>query len=647
MIRDFFAAIFLTSVFSFAALNDVGAATFTVINTNDAGAGSLRQAVLGANAAVGADTVSFDPAVFSTPQTITLTSVINIDGPGSDTLTINGPGAALLTVSGNSAVRIFYLAGGETASINNMTLTLGIPVNNGGAIQNDGGVLNLSNITITASSAPNGGAITNPVGSTLNATNCTFSNNIAIGAAGGGAILNGGTLNVTGSTFSGNTSQGGGGAIRSDGAGGTVTVDGSTFTNNTSRNGGNSPGGGALYSSSITTITASSFTGNTASTATPASDSTSGGALLNEGQMTIIGSTFTGNFATGSGGAIHNGANNAGQFVTINNSVISGNTANFDNNPAVGDGNGGGISTEGGSTTTVTGTTISGNTALGNATTLGNGGGIYAGGPISMFNSTVSGNTAAREAGGIIYASGGTLGSLTIVNNTAGGNFGGMTSFLGATPIIIRNTIIANNTTAGASPDLGRTVTSQGFNLIENTNGATIDGSTNGNITGVDPVLGPLANNGGTTLTHLPQPGSPVIDAGDSFALTADQRGQSRPLETTTPNAPGSDGADIGAVELLVPTAASVSVSGRVIDAGGRSVARATVQLAEANGNILISQTNAFGYYAFEDIGVGQSIVLSVNSKLLLFQQQLITVNEDITGFDLVAFATGSGKPGR
>jgi hypothetical protein len=644
MIKKFFVAIFLTGVFSFAAVGDAGAATFTVSNSNDAGAGSLRQAVLSANAAAGADTVIFDPAVFSTPQTITLASAIDIDGPGNDTITISGPGATLMTVSGNSATRIFSVGGGETAAIDNMTLTLGTPVNNGGAVQNSG-TLTLTNVTIAASTAPNGGAIANPAGSTLNLITCNLSNNTALG--GGGAIANSGTLSITGSTLSGNVAQAGGGAIRSDGGAANVTIDNSIFTNNTSRNGGSSPGGGAIYSSSITNITGSSFTGNTASSNTPASDSTSGGALLNEGQMTITGSTFTGNFATGSGGGVHNGANNAGQFVTINNSVISGNTANFDNNPAVGDGNGGGLSTEGGSTTSVIRTTISGNSALGNTTNLGNGGGIYAVGSISIFNSTVSGNSATRDGGGVIYATGGIIGSVTIVNNTAGGNAGGLASFIGATPIIVRNTIIANNTTAGTSPDLGGTITSEGFNLIENTTGATINGNTGGNITGVDPMLGPLANNGGTTLTHLPQPGSPVIDAGNSFVLPVDQRGQSRPLETTAPNAPGSDGADIGAVELLVPTAASVSVSGRVLDANGRPVARANVQLAQADGNIQRALTNGFGYYTFAEVGAGQSVILTVNSKQYQFPAEMITVNEEITGFDLIAFAPGLGKTGR
>jgi len=51
-----------------------GAATFTVTNILDTGAGSLRQAIVDANANPGSDTITFDPVVFATPQTITLTS---------------------------------------------------------------------------------------------------------------------------------------------------------------------------------------------------------------------------------------------------------------------------------------------------------------------------------------------------------------------------------------------------------------------------------------------------------------------------------------------------------------------------------------------------------------------------------------------
>jgi hypothetical protein len=97
------------------------------------------------------------------------------------------------------------------------------------------------------------------------------------------------------------------------------------------------------------------------------------------------------------------------------------------------------------------------------------------------------------------------------------------------------HTIVANST---FSSDCAGTINSAGYNLIENTAGCTISGDTTGNITGLDPKLGPLAlNPPGTTETHALQPGSPAIDAGNPAGctdasgnpVTTDQRGVPRP----------------------------------------------------------------------------------------------------------------------
>ncbi len=90
-------------------------------------------------------------------------------------------------------------------------------------------------------------------------------------------------------------------------------------------------------------------------------------------------------------------------------------------------------------------------------------------------------------------------------------------------------------------------LTSEGYNFVSSTTGCTIDGDTAGNLTGA-PALGALANDGGPTLTHLPNVGSPAIDAANpagctdfaGAALTKDQRGQARVV---------GGRCDIGAVE--------------------------------------------------------------------------------------------------
>ena len=109
-----------------------------------------------------------------------------------------------------------------------------------------------------------------------------------------------------------------------------------------------------------------------------------------------------------------------------------------------------------------------------------------------------------------------------------------------------QNTIIAGNfatrppgATIAAGPDFFGTLTSQGYNLIGNTTDTVISGITTGNLLDIDPVLGPVQNNGGATPTQALLPGSPAIDAGTTGGLNTDQRGVPRPI----------DGADIGAFE--------------------------------------------------------------------------------------------------
>jgi Ca2+-binding RTX toxin-like protein len=91
-----------------------------------------------------------------------------------------------------------------------------------------------------------------------------------------------------------------------------------------------------------------------------------------------------------------------------------------------------------------------------------------------------------------------------------------------------------------------------GFSLIENPAGATITETPSGsNLTGVDPQLGPLADNGGPTRTLLPALTSPAVDAGIASSLTADQRGLPRTADlSAVANRTGSDATDIGAVEV-------------------------------------------------------------------------------------------------
>jgi uncharacterized repeat protein (TIGR01451 family) len=285
-----------------------------------------------------------------------------------------------------------------------------------------------------------------------------------------------------------------------------------------------------------------------------------GGAILNEGTMlTVTSSTLTANHADKGGGIYQTGGgmlkvdrstislnvvdkgggilNNSGT-VEIVDSTISGNTSAQQ---------GGGIINTG-TSMSLTRTTVSGNMS-GTA----GGGGVFNRVPITIINSTISGNKTAGSGGGINNSAAGTvsLSYVTITNNTADqedntvGDGGGVADFTDG--FQANNTIIAGNFDKGdEAPDIFGTLDSQGFNLIGNTAGATITGTTTGNITGVNPLLGPLTDNGGFTFTHALLSGSPAINAANPASFPAtDQRGVTRPQGGRS---------DIGAFESTAPS---------------------------------------------------------------------------------------------
>ena len=151
--------------------------TFTVSNLADAGDGSLRQAVLDANALSGADTIQFANGL---QGTIALTGgQLNI----TDHLAIDGPGAGLLAVSGNHQSRVFNISGGAAVAIDDLTITGGQVVGDGGGILNTASTLTLDRVVLTDNHAVattsntlgRGGAVANMSGATLTVTDCPVS----------------------------------------------------------------------------------------------------------------------------------------------------------------------------------------------------------------------------------------------------------------------------------------------------------------------------------------------------------------------------------------------------------------------------------------------------------------------------------------
>ena len=118
--------------------------------------------------------------------------------------------------------------------------------------------------------------------------------------------------------------------------------------------------------------------------------------------------------------------------------------------------------------------------------------------------------------------------------------------------ITAQNTLIGSNEFSSgishSADDCFGGLGSLGHNLIQTTNNCAIGGNTTGNVTGADPLLGPLQNNGGSTPTHALLSGSPAIDAGDnSSCASADERGAPRPFDG---NGAGGAQCDIGAYEF-------------------------------------------------------------------------------------------------
>jgi hypothetical protein len=176
--------------------------------------------------------------------------------------------------------------------------------------------------------------------------------------------------------------------------------------------------------------------------------------------------------------------------------------------------------------------------------------GLMSFGSISISNSTMSGNSSGSVGGALAaVALNGTTGSLLILSSTITDNFayyGGGGIYLSANEsTTLYSTIVAANTSATDSyhlADIGTSsgVTIAGGDLIVNGSDATLPASTSN----VDPMLGPLADNGGLTWTCVPREGSAAIDHGDNVAMTAyDQRG------TGFDRVVGTE-ADIGAFEV-------------------------------------------------------------------------------------------------
>lgn len=387
-----------------------------------------------------------------------------------------------------------------------------------------------------------------------------------------------GDITITGAGVIGSVIDGGGIDRVFHILSGTVDISGVTI-----RNGGDASDGGGSGINNLGTLTLNNsvVSGNSGI-------SGSGGGISNDGTLTLNGSVVDNNSVDGSGGGIFNTGT-----LTLTDSAVSDNSAL----------QGGGIDNSG--VLILNNSTVSDNSAFSES-----GGGISNIDLVTMTNSTISGNSAATNGGGINNFGTVNLNNVTITDNAAdsngiGGSDGGGIFNLDDTDITgtvnFKSTIIAGNMdNGGEAPDCFGTLSSQGFNLIQDASGCTIDGNATGNIIGQDASLDSLADNGGSTRTHALFSDGPAIDAGNpaipgsgSDACEAtDQRGFIRPADG---DGDSNAACDIGAFELdaVEPTPSPSPTPGDDGD-NGCSMAAGSGEPGQAAVNFLIPLISAF-----------------------------------------------------
>jgi predicted outer membrane repeat protein len=424
----------------------------TVTSLADSGPGTLRAAILTADAGSHSDKFTIGFAV---------TGTIDLQSPLPDlnnTIAVQGPGANRLTVeraAGYSfSSAIVTVDAGQTASLSGLTVANG----NAGGIVNDG-TLTVSGCTISGNSVPNvvalsggGGGILNYLG-TLTVSGSTVSNNTA--RFGGGIYNVVGTLTVSGSTISGNSAAANGGGILDEGSSPT-TISNSTISGNSAP----PEGGGISFEGVGFTLSGTTVSGNTGGL---------GGGIFDNaiGSNTVSACTISGN--TGAlGGGIWTNANTIGQGLTVSGSTLSGNSATgglFGGIPVPGAGGaiygfgaltvasstftdnsayeGGAIDFPGGAVT-VRDSVFNGNSAT-------DGGGIYfASGTLDVRGSTFSGNTASDSGGAIYNLGAATVQASTLSGNIAGSAGGGLFNAASGTLAVKDSTVLNNVAPLGA-----------------------------------------------------------------------------------------------------------------------------------------------------------------------------------------------------
>ena len=494
--------------------------TFTVSDAADAvgaddactlvgGDCTLRAAVLAANANPGADTI----VVGTGHYRLTIAGAGEDDGAKGDldvteTVTIRGAGSGQTTIDAAGIDRVLDVPDqGASLTLAGLTLTGGSLAGAAGALRTRGPALALDDVVVAGSKGASAISLVHNGATSLALSRSTVRDSVLSGGNSTPAAVavesdGGATVAVADSVFSGNSSDNGGGALRIAPVSGgvTATVARSRFETNTAGSAGSGhgaaiavePGGGAAAS---LTVADTSFIANVAGVA-----------------------------GDGRGGAIDM-TGGTGSALAISGSTFAGNRA----------GPGGGTQGARGGALAVRGATA-----------------------LAVTNATFSDNAAAApsgddDGGGALWFAGGAgamLTNVTIAGNVVGaqGHGGAIMRAPGSGAVTVRNSILAGNAAMGAPNECFGGIASGGHNLESGVTCGFV-----GELEATDPLLAPLASNGGATLTRLIAPSSRAVDGGNNATCPAtDQRGIARPQGAAC---------DIGAVEL-VPAAPASGGSG-------------------------------------------------------------------------------------
>ncbi len=183
----------------------------------------------------------------------------------------------------------------------------------------------------------------------------------------------------------------------------------------------------------------------------------------------------------------------------------------------------------------------------------------------------------------------------------------------------------ATDTITGVSPTGGAVVIGLPQTIFWDNNGSfnrnvRIELSTDGGATYPTVIAANVANTGSFSWTV---PNTP----------TATARIRVREFDFAEPAGTSSANFTISSA----PSAGGATVSGRALTTDGRAIRRATVILASGNGMVRTASTNAYGFFVFADVPVGETYVLNVSHKNYQFNQRVLNLSDDLIDLDFVA----------